>query len=58
MGQRVWVRATINLRRLPVGAYALVNPDEPYIKECLDQSYLIRDTPDRKARRESVRLKT
>lgn len=35
------VRATVHLTGLNVGQHALVDPDDPYIKECLDAELLV-----------------
>lgn len=43
------VRATVNLAGLRAGATALVDPSQPYIRDCLNGGYLVpvhpRETP-------------
>jgi hypothetical protein len=37
----VTVRATVNLNGLRAGATALVDPNQPYIADCLKTGYLV-----------------
>lgn len=40
-GRVVEVRATVNLPGLSVGSLALVDPERPYIKTCLDSGMIV-----------------
>jgi hypothetical protein len=42
MDNGVWAVATINLPGLPLGREEYVNPDDPYVAECLERGYLQR----------------
>jgi hypothetical protein len=42
MDNGVWVRASIHLAGMRPGQVEYVNPDDPYVAECLEGGYLQR----------------
>lgn len=42
MADLIQARATVNLRKLPAGKVALVDPASPYIAMCLKRGLLVR----------------
>jgi hypothetical protein len=43
----IWVRATVHLPGLPLGAVVQVDPSRPYIKDALEYGRLVRESePD------------